>query len=171
MTASTPPTPRKTRRPLRRRGQARFMRVVNVPMRFVLGLPIATPLSRRLMLITFTGRRSGKTYRQPLSYVEHDGTLLTPGGGKWKLNIAAGEPVRMRLRGHDVAARPEFVADPGEVERLLAVMSAANPRVRSFVGIPQGPDGRLDRDRLQAALRYGFRVVRWHLDNSGPVAA
>jgi deazaflavin-dependent oxidoreductase (nitroreductase family) len=140
------------------------MKVVNVPMRLVLGLPAATPLSRRLMLITYTGRRSGKTYRQPLSYVEQDGTLLTPGGGKWKLNLAAGEPVRMRLRGRDVVARPEFVAEPDQVERLLAVMAAANPRVRSFVGIPEDADGRLDRDRLLAALRYGFRVVRWHLD-------
>jgi hypothetical protein len=61
-------------------------------------------------------------------------------------------------------ARPEFVAEPDQVERLLAVMAAANPRVRSFVGIPEDADGRLDRDRLLAALRYGFRVVRWHLD-------
>ena len=34
------------------------------------------------MLITFTGRKSGKTHRQPRSYVEHDGALLTPGAGK-----------------------------------------------------------------------------------------
>jgi hypothetical protein len=140
------------------------MRVVNVPMRVVLALPFATPLSRRLMLITFAGRKTGKTYRQPLSYVEHDGALLTPGGGNWKLNLSPGEPVRMRLRGRDVTARPDFIADPDQVERLLAVMTAANPRVRSFVGIPQDADGHLDRDRLQAALRYGFRVVRWHLD-------
>jgi deazaflavin-dependent oxidoreductase (nitroreductase family) len=140
------------------------MRVINVPMRVVLGLPFATPLSRRLMLITYTGRKTGKTYRQPLSYVEHDGALLTPGGGKWKLNLSPGEPVRMRLRGRDVTARPEFISDPGEVQRLLAVMIAANPRVRSFVGIPQNADGHLDRDRLQTALRYGFRIVRWQLD-------
>lgn len=164
MTTAPVPGKAKIRRPLRRRLQARFMRVVNVPMRFVLSLPVATPPSRRLMLIIFTGRRSGKTYRQPLSYVEHEGTLLTPGGGKWKLNLTAGEPVRMRLRGDEVVARPEFIGDPDEVERLLAVMAAANPRVRSFVGIPQGADGRLDRARLLAALRYGFRMVRWHLD-------
>jgi hypothetical protein len=164
MTSATTPPPHTARRALRRRLQARAMRVVNVPMRFVLGLPVATPLSRRLMLITFTGRKSGKTYRQPLSYVDYDGALLTPGGGKWKLNLSPGEPVRMRLRGRDVLARPEFIADPDEVQQLLAVMIAANPRVRSFVGIPQGADGCLDRDRLQAALHYGFRVLRWHLD-------
>jgi len=63
-----------------------------------------------------------------------------------------------------VTARPELVRDLDEVERLLAVMAAANPRVNTFVRIPQGPDGRLDRTRLQTAVRYGFRIVRWHLD-------
>jgi hypothetical protein len=164
MTTDASSRPGGTRRPLRRRLQARAMRVINVPMRFVLSRSVATPLTRRLMLITYTGRRSGKQYRQPLSYVEHDGALLTPGGGKWKLNLPPGEPVRMRLRGRDVTARPDFIADPDEVEHLLAVMSAANPRVRNFVGIPHDAEGRLDRDRLQTALRYGFRVVRWHLN-------
>jgi deazaflavin-dependent oxidoreductase (nitroreductase family) len=164
MTTDASSPPGGTRRPPRRRLQARAMRVINVPMRFVLSRSVATPLTRRLMLITYTGRRSGKQYRQPLSYVEHDGALLTPGGGKWKLNLPPGEPVRMRLRGRDVTARPEFIADPDEVEHLLAVMSEANPRVRNFVGIPHDAEGRLDRDRLQTALRYGFRVVRWHLD-------
>ncbi len=152
------------KRPLGRRVQARVMRVINVPMRRVLGLPFATPLSRRLMLVSFTGRKTGKAYRQPVSYVRQGTTLLTPGGGKWKLNLRDGQPVRIRLRGHDVLARPELVNDPDEIERLLAVMSAANPRVRAFVGIPQGPDGRLDRTRLETAVRYGFRIVRWHLD-------
>jgi hypothetical protein len=71
--------------------------------------------------------------------------------------------VRIRLRGHDVLARPELVRDLDEVERLLGTMTAANPRVSAFVGIPKGPDGRLDRTRLQTAVRYGFRIVRWHL--------
>ena len=158
----------RTRRPLRRRLQAGVMRVVNVPMRIVLGLPYPTPLSKQLMLITFTGRKTGKRYRQPLSYVAHQGTLLTPGGGTWKLNLRPDEPVRMRLRGRDITARPDFVDDPDEVENLLAVMTAANPRVRSFVGIPHTPGGHLDRDRLQAALRHGFRIVRWHLDQPTP---
>src|SRR5262245_61391937 len=162
-TGSTPAR-RTSRRPLRRQLQARFMRVVNVPMRVVLGLPFASPLTGRLMLITFTGRRTGKTYRQPLSYVvEHDGALLTPGGGKWKLKLSPGKPVRMRLRGRDVLARLEFIDDLAAVERLLKVMIAANSRIRSFVVVPLGADGQFDRDRLQTGPRYGFRVVRWHL--------
>jgi F420H(2)-dependent quinone reductase len=153
------------RRPLRRRIQARVMNGINVPMRLVLGLPFATPLSRRLMLVFYTGRRTGKAYRQPVSYVSQGDTLLTPGGGRWKLNLREGHPVRIRLRGRDVLAQPELIRDLDEVERLLGEMTAANPRVSAFIGIPKGPDGRLDRTRLQTAVHYGFRIVRWHVAN------
>jgi hypothetical protein len=51
-----------------RRRQARTMRVVNVPMRAVLRLPFRTPLSANLMLISYTGVKSGKAYLQPVSY-------------------------------------------------------------------------------------------------------
>jgi hypothetical protein len=144
-----------------------MMRVINVPMRVVLGLPFATPLGGRLMLAYLTGRRSGRSYHQPVSYVRHGATLLTPGGGRWKLNLQPGRPERIRLRGRDVFARPELVSDVDEVERLLGVMTTANPMVRRFVGIPKGPDGRLDRDRLETAVRYGFMIVCWHLDEPG----
>ena len=70
----------------------KMMRRVNVPMRAVLGLPFPTPLGRSLMLLHYTGRKTGKAYRQPLSYVRNGDVLLTPGGGRWTLNLAAGEP-------------------------------------------------------------------------------
>jgi len=143
--------------------QARLMGVLNIPMRVLLGLPFPTPLSERLMLVSFTGRKTGKAYRQPVSHVQQGDTLLTPGGGKWKLNLREGQLVRIRLRGRDVLAQPELIRDPDEIERLLAVMTAANPSVSAFVGIPKGPDGRLDRGRLEIAVSYGFRIVRWHL--------
>jgi len=151
-------------RPLGRRIQARIMSLLNVPMRVLLRLPFPTSLSGRLMLLSYTGRKSGKTYRQPVSYVQQGNTLLTPGGGNWKWNLRDGQPVRIRLRGRDVLARPELIKDPDQIERLLAVMAAANSRVNAFVGIPKGPDGRLDRGRLETAVSYGFRIVRWQLE-------
>jgi hypothetical protein len=153
-----------SQRPLTRRMQARMMAIFNVPIRVLLRLPFSTPLGRRLMLIAYTGRKSGKAYRQPVSYVQQGDTLLTPGGGNWKWNLQDGQPVHIWLRGREVLARPELVKDPDEIERLLAVMTAANPAVSSFVGVPKGPDGRLDRERLETVVRYGFRIVRWHLE-------
>jgi|SRR5215813_14476619 len=160
-----------TKRPLSRRIQQRVFRVLNVPMRAMLELPFATPPSRRLMLVYLTGRKTGRRYRQPVSYVRDGAVMLTPGGGNWKLNLADGRPERIRLRGKDMLARPEIVKDSNEVERLLEVMTAANPMAGRFVAIPKGPDGRLDPAKLDAAIRYGFRIIRWHVDETGAAAA
>jgi len=145
------------------RRRARIMRAVNVPMRAVLGLPFPTPLSRNLMLISYTGRKTGKPYRQPVSYVRDGDTLLTPGGGRWTLNLAGGRPVRIRLRGRDVAAGAELVTDAAEVDRLFGVIAAKNPAAGRFIPIPRQPDGHLDPEALDAALRHGFSIVRWSL--------
>jgi len=149
--------------PAAMRRRARIMRAVNVPMRAVLSLPVATPLSANLMLISYTGRKTGKAYRQPVSYARDGEMLLTPGGGRWTLNLAGGRPVRIRLRGREVPARAELVTDAAEVERLLGVITRENPRAARFIPIPRRPDGRLDPDVLGAALSNGFCIVRWHL--------
>ena len=70
--------PERPERPLRRRIQARVMSVLNVFMRPLLRLPFPTALTKRLMLVSFTGRKTGKAYQQPLSYVQQGDTLLTP---------------------------------------------------------------------------------------------
>ena len=141
------------------------MRAVNVPMRVILGLPFATPLSRNLMLLRYTGRRTGKVYRQPLSYARDDATLLTPGGGRWTLSLGDGKPVGLRLRGRDVTARPELIEDPHEVDRLFGVIARGNPQAARFVPIPRDAQGHFAAEPLAAAIRHGFRIVRWHLDD------
>jgi hypothetical protein len=150
----------------RMRKRARRMRFVNVVMRRVLGLPIRTPLSNRLMLLFYTGRRSGRSYRQPVSYATFDDALLTPGGGKWKLNLREGEPIAARVRGRKVRLIPTFVRAPDEVVRLLGVMYQQNRRLTSFVPFI-GDDGRIVRGQLANALDRGFCIVRWHVERVG----
>jgi deazaflavin-dependent oxidoreductase (nitroreductase family) len=157
MTTEQPPNPEQMAR------MARRMRLANVPMRFLLGLPFPTPLSSRLMLVTHTGRKTGRRYRQPVSYVRDGDVLLTPGGGRWTDNLRDGEPVPVRLRGRDVVARPDLVRDPDEVDRLLRRMYERSSSVARFIPF-MGPDGTIDRTKLETALRFGFRVVRWRVD-------
>jgi F420H(2)-dependent quinone reductase len=149
------------------RRQARIMRAVNVPMRAVLRLPFPTPLSGNLMLISYTGVKSGRAYLQPVSYAHDGDTLLSPGGGRWTLNLKGGRPVRLRLRGRDVPARADLVSDPAEVERLLGVIAAGNPRATRFIPLPRQADGRLEPEPLAAAIAHGFRIVRWHVGAAG----
>jgi endonuclease YncB( thermonuclease family) len=129
------------------RRRARIMRAVNVPMRAALTLPFATPLSGNLMLISYTGRKSGKAYRQPVSYVCDGDVLLTPGGGRWTLNLADGRPARIRLRGRDAPARPELVSDCGPARRA-GRRTAGRARQRH----PRRTAGRLPGDCPAAGL-------------------
>lgn len=151
-------------RSLRRR--ARRMRMINVPMRLLLSIPFKTPLNRRLMLLSFTGRKTGRAYRQPVSYVAEGASLLTPGGGKWKLNLREDESIEIRLRGRRVRARPEFVRNVEEVERIVRKMMTVNPRMTSFVPFI-GRDGQVDRAMMVSAIDNGFCIVRWTVDHAG----
>ncbi len=139
------------------------MRVVNVPMRQLLALPFPTPLSKRLMLLYLTGRRSGRSYRQPVSYVRDGGSLLTPGGGNWKLNLEPGRPERIRLDGRMVMVRPDLVDDADEIDKALMTMTALNPNTAKFIPIARQDDGHFEREGLTNAVAHGFRIVRWHL--------
>jgi hypothetical protein len=156
----------KPRPPLSRRIQAFVMRIVNAPMRLILSLRMKTPLGKRLMLVYLTGRKSGKQYKQPISYVRDGDALLTPGGGKWKLNLVEGRPERVRLNGDEVFLRPELVRDPEEVDRLLGVMSSKNKMTERFTGLHKDAGGHYDRDRLDLMLKHGFCIVRWRPDES-----
>jgi deazaflavin-dependent oxidoreductase (nitroreductase family) len=148
-------TPRRTRA-----SRARIFRILNPLMRLLLHLPLR-PMQERLLLLTFTGRKSGRTQTIPLSYVEDtDGSLLIPGGGAWKWNLAGGRPVQIRLRGRARRAQAELIRDPAEIERLLPTMVAANPRAEQFIGVPISPDGPVDGDRLTQVLSDGFLLVR-----------
>src|SRR5438105_7698899 len=151
MSTQTPSTPNLPAEAGTLERRARMMRRVNVVMRLVLRLPFPTPLSSRLMLVTHIGRTTGRVYRQPVSYVRDGDTLLTPGGGRWSRNLRDGHPVTVRLCGRDVSARPELVADPDEVERLLKVMRERNPRLASFVPFIDRARP-IDRAKLETAL-------------------
>jgi deazaflavin-dependent oxidoreductase (nitroreductase family) len=143
----------------------RVMGALNALPTFVLRLPFQTPMSRRLVLLTYTGRKSGRSYTIPVSYVKQGDTLLIPGGGAWHKNLEHGSPVRVRLRGSERSARSEVIKEIDEVERLVAFMMAANPAVSRFIGVPREGDGRPNRARLEQVVRGGFAVVRLRLDS------
>lgn len=136
------------------------MRLINVPMRRVLALPFPTPLGRQLMLVTLTGHKTGRIYRQPVSYVKDGDTFLTPGGGVWTRNLREDTAVPARMNGKRVQLRPELIGDPDQVESLLRTMAKSNRRITSFV--PVFESGDIDRTKLENAVEYGFRIVRWH---------
>ncbi len=98
-----------------------LLRVVNPALKFALKSPLGGPLSD-FMLVSFTGRKSGKRYATPVSAHQLDGSLYVVLEAQWKYNFTGGAPVQVSHRGKTRTMRGELITDPaavvGIVERL-----------------------------------------------------
>jgi deazaflavin-dependent oxidoreductase (nitroreductase family) len=104
---------------------------VNSAMRFVLRSPAHGMVSKSILLITFTGRKSGKTYTTPVSYSQSDDQVYVFTHAAWWKNLRSGRPVTLRLRGREFQGLAEPVAEDkqavaaGLMEHLRKVPSDA----------------------------------------------
>jgi hypothetical protein len=80
-------------------------RVLNPMVRGLLRSPAHRLLSGRLLVITVTGRRTGRTHSFPVIYrQEAEAIRIVVGGAQWKQwwrNLRGGAPVSLRLRGDE----------------------------------------------------------------------
>jgi hypothetical protein len=78
-------------------------RVVNPVVRLVLCSPLHPLLSRYLLLLTVTGRTTGRTWTLPLQYAERAGAIwIVPGNPahkRWWRNLAGEAPATLTIRG------------------------------------------------------------------------
>lgn len=128
-------------------------------------------LDRFGMLLTYTGRRSGRRYTLPLAYMREGETVTTFAlftNTVWWKNLRDGAPVTLRLRGRDVPGTAEVVEDPGAVADGLLKMAEANPSQsrRGYYAVPRTPDGRPDREALVDEARTRV-MIRVRLEETG----
>jgi deazaflavin-dependent oxidoreductase (nitroreductase family) len=130
--------------------QMRFLnRVVNPLVRLLLRSPLHPIASSSLIVLTYTGRRSGLARSLPVMYARDDGRLVVVAGRperkRWWRNLRSPAPVGIRLRGHEYEGRARLVTARPELERELALYLARFPRAAASLGVP------LDADRHPAA--------------------
>jgi hypothetical protein len=104
---------------------------VNKAMKFVLGSPMHAMVSKTVLLISFTGRKSGKTYTTPVSYSQSGDQVTIFTHATWWKNLPGDTPVVLRLRGQNLRGLAEPVAEDkaaiaaGLAEHLRKVSSDA----------------------------------------------
>ncbi len=81
----------------RRRPPKILFKFLNPLFTLILRSPLHSPLSKRLLLLTFTGRRSGKQYTTPVGYAQVDDMLLLGTQSGWSKNLHGGARVQIRL--------------------------------------------------------------------------
>ena len=82
--------------------------------------------SRRLLLITFTGRKSGKEFTTPVRYVQEGETLRITVMYPWWKNLVGEATVRVLLRGQMRTGTTEVFPEEGNVA-VVKVHLTANP--------------------------------------------
>lgn len=125
--------------------------------------PLHGLLSKRLLLLSFSGRKSGRRYEIPVAYVRDSANLLIASRAAWWKNLRGGAPVEVRLQGRRVAGTAEVSEDAARREAdLRRVLRGAN-QVARFMNITLDQAGDPDPRQLAAALESGWMVVRVHL--------
>jgi deazaflavin-dependent oxidoreductase (nitroreductase family) len=107
-----------------------LLRMVNPVVKAILRSPLHRLLGKHLLVLTVTGRKSGRTYSVPVGrYDAGDGGLLLSAGGAWRHNLRGGADVRVTLDGRERPAYAILVEDPDEAAReFKALLDRVGPR-------------------------------------------
>ena len=73
----------------------RIVRVANALPKLILRSPLHGLMSNQVLLLTYTGRKSGKRYTVPITYVKVGNTLLLATDRPWWKNLRGGAQVQV----------------------------------------------------------------------------
>lgn len=112
-------------------------------MSWILRSPLHGMLSNGMMLITVTGRKTGKKYTTPVEYYRDGNTLwvISSRDRTWWRNIQGGAEVGLVLKQKPVTAFAETMLDEAEVEAQLQEYVQRMPMSARALGL-------LDKDVL-----------------------
>jgi len=129
----------------------------------ILRSPLHGLMSNSVMLLTYRGRRSGRAFTTPISYVRDGEDLLAVASRDhaWWRNLRGGAPVRVRLRGRELRGTGRLLEGRAGEEGLLRVLRAV-PAYRKHWGVqlngngrPTDPDAIARIARENAPVRFG----------------
>lgn len=135
-------------------------KVINPILGRLLRSPLHSPISKRLMLLEFAGRKSGKRFRIPVAYVADGSTLLLSTQSRWKANLRGGARVAFWLGGKRRTGAAELIEGEVGVADALGRMVRAEPGFGQIIGVGLGPDDQPLQADLQRARERGFVAIR-----------
>jgi hypothetical protein len=84
----------------------------------LLRTPLAGSARKQLMVLNFTGRKSGRQFTIPVSAHVIDGDLYALAGAVWKQNFRDGAPAQVVYDGKTTAMRGELIRDRAKLPDL-----------------------------------------------------
>lgn len=121
----------------------------------ILHSPLHSLLSGNLLALTYTGRKSGRTYTTPVNYVR-DGDHLWVTSYRtrtWWHNLCGGVPVSLQLQGRRVQATGEVLEDEVAVAEALSVYLSQVPGWAKYFKVGLKANGQPDHNDLARAAK------------------
>lgn len=138
-----------------RQPHAAVIRVLNPVMRALLRSPAHGLVSKQLMLLMVTGRKSGRVYTIPVGRHESDGELVVSAGGTWRHNLRGGAAVGVVLDGRERAGHAELEENADRVAQAYEMLlKRVGIRNASRVGL------KVNLDRLPTVEELGPAVAQ-----------
>ncbi len=133
-----------------------FLRSGNILFSWILHSPLRGLLSSNFMLISVTGRKSGRVYTTPVNYHRAGEALqvISIRDRTWWRNLRGeGAAATLRLQGKDIQTWGRVIEDEQKVAQMLVDYLMQGPQVARYLGIKPGVDGKLNEDEIRQAAK------------------
>lgn len=137
-----------------------FNRIV----KFVLRMPLLhNAVSRNILLLTYTGRKTGKVYTIPVSYTQHGDAVIMFTNHNWGKNLVDKAPVKLHIRGNQVQATAELNTDDvSQITPILLEHLRNKPADARIHSVTYDDTGQPHADEVQKAAS-NVRMIRLRL--------
>ncbi len=129
-----------------------MFKIINPIMKWILRSPLHSRISKRIMIFTFAGRKSGRKYSTPVSYLRDGDRVVCFTHNPWWKNIAEGAEVKVRIQGVDFDGHAVAISDDVEckVENLTKMLKAV-PGDAAFYNVKFDANGEPKRGDVERA--------------------
>ncbi len=135
--------------------------LVNLVIRGLLRIPgLSRIIGSRLITLYVVGRKTGRRYTVPVSYLARGDYLLIGTSFGWARNLRTGEPVAFRFKGKVKLADVQTLTAEPDVVTAYAHMATANPAFARFSRVHVDHDGNANHRDLRSAWVGGARVIK-----------
>jgi deazaflavin-dependent oxidoreductase (nitroreductase family) len=121
-------------------------------------------LSGNTLALTYTGRKSGRTYTTPVNYIRDGDRLLATSyrTRTWWRNLRGEVPVSLRLQGREVQASGLAIENETAVTEALSACLSKVPGWARYFKVRLDTNGQLDRNDLARAAKERV-MIQFHL--------
>jgi hypothetical protein len=132
-----------------------IQRIGNVFIGGILRSPFHAMLSKNTLLLSFTGRTSGKRYTTPVNYtrVGDEFLIFSRKDRTWWRNLRVGAPVVFRLQGRTITGWGVAFEDEAEVESGLLTYLQAVPNFAKYFEVRLDEEGRPNQEDIAQAAQ------------------